>query len=747
MTLLVRLADIAPNQVALVGGKASALARLRGEGIPVPDAICVTTETYRRFVRDAGLTERILMELSRKPFAQMRWEEVWDAALRIRNLFLTTPWPAPLFAALSEGLADFAGEGPLVVRSSCPHEDSAGASFAGLHDSYVNVRGLGAVLDHIKLVWASLWSDGALLYRRELGGDVHLNAMAVIVQRLVEGDASGVAFSRSPHTDSEGVVEAVYGLNQGLVEGTIEPDRWRLDRETGALLEHREPSRRSYIGVENRGVRTFALPPSKAQTPPLALAEVASLFALARRLETLFGAPQDLEWTLSGGAIHALQSRPVTTLEAGEGNAGTAWYRSLHRSYDNLLALRERIETSLLPEMMRTADALAGVALGALSDDDLADEIRTRLEINERWVLIYWAEFIPFAHGVRLFGQVYNDAVKPSDPFEFTTLLTHTPLAGMERNRHLKELAAILRACIDGTAETGRGDRYVPPELEAPLAAFIETHGALPWLEGKGPRSTQIRESLVSLLWEMAAHPPAPEALPGEAPRLEARYLASFDEGERAYAKGVLELGRSSYRLRDDDNIYMGRLEVELLKAVDEGRMRLERVPDGAGSARLARELEQFALRTTVKSAPSGRPTTPPAVKARQIQGQPAGQGVALGRARVIRTPEDLGALKYGEILVCDVVEPNMTHVVPLVAGIVERRGGMLIHGAIIAREYGLPCVTGVPDATLRIETGDRVIVDGYLGIVTIGEAGSVVAPPISWGPGDHPPTTRGQTE
>jgi pyruvate,water dikinase len=104
-------------------------------------------------------------------------------------------------------------------------------------------------------------------------------------------------------------------------------------------------------------------------------------------------------------------------------------------------------------------------------------------------------------------------------------------------------------------------------------------------------------------------------------------------------------------------------------------------------------------------------------IKARQIVGQAAGLGVATGKARVILGPDDLFTLEKGEILVCDSVDPGMTFIVPLAAGIVERRGGMLIHGAIIAREYGLPYVTGVPGAAEWVKTGDTVTVDGFLGI------------------------------
>jgi phosphoenolpyruvate synthase/pyruvate phosphate dikinase len=110
-------------------------------------------------------------------------------------------------------------------------------------------------------------------------------------------------------------------------------------------------------------------------------------------------------------------------------------------------------------------------------------------------------------------------------------------------------------------------------------------------------------------------------------------------------------------------------------------------------------------------------------VKPRQLIGQPAAPGLISGKVRIIRSPEDLGHFKAGEILVCDAIQPNMTHLVPLASAIIERRGGMLIHGAIIAREMGIPCVNGVPNAADILENGELVTVDGHLGIVTVGAA------------------------
>jgi len=104
--------------------------------------------------------------------------------------------------------------------------------------------------------------------------------------------------------------------------------------------------------------------------------------------------------------------------------------------------------------------------------------------------------------------------------------------------------------------------------------------------------------------------------------------------------------------------------------------------------------------------------------RARQLQGQPASPGLATGTARVLHSQEDLADFQSGEVLVCDAIDPAMTFIVPLAAGIIERRGGMLIHGAIIAREYGIPCVSGITAAADIIKTGDRITLDGYLGLV-----------------------------
>lgn len=152
MNLILSGRDIGASDLKRVGGKAVALAALARAGLTIPDFFCLTTDAYQAFVGGPGLRERILMELHRKDFKQMRWEEIWDCATRIRNLFLSKTLPGDLEAALRRSVAERFAEQAVVVRSSAPEEDAAGSSFAELHASYVNIRGEEAVVEHIRSI-------------------------------------------------------------------------------------------------------------------------------------------------------------------------------------------------------------------------------------------------------------------------------------------------------------------------------------------------------------------------------------------------------------------------------------------------------------------------------------------------------------------------------------------------------------------------------------------------------------------
>jgi pyruvate,water dikinase len=713
-----------------VGSKAAALAIMHSSGLQVPRSLFVPAKLYRDFLHNTGLRDLILVELGRKAFEEMRWEEMWDTALRIRNLFLNTPIPAALKEEISHSVESTFHEVPVAVRSSALAEDTTGASFAGLHESYLNVRGAAEIIHHMVLVWASLWSDAALLYRQELGLSIDDSAMGVIVQEMIFGQKSGVAFGVAPDNAHHAIVESVYGLNKGLVDGDVEPDRWILDRNTGSVLSNTEVNREKFIRPTSSGVEVADLDGKRASLPPLDEKELAAVFDALRRLESLFGQPQDMEWTIQHDTLTVLQSRPVTT-RSDEDGENRAWYLSLRRSFSNLQELGDRIEGELLPAMEREAEALSNVDIQSMDNDALAREIEQRQAILDRWRNVYWEEFIPFAHGARLFGQVYNNRLHPQDPFEFIALLTSKSMMSVQRNQLLRRTAERIRPRLpELTTEEVLQDKELAPEIELLASEFSTLTNTM---YGDGEEKIALARLLIQLASQDASKTGAANM---EREELEKRYMQSFPDDERDYARELLELGRKSYRLRDDDNLYLGRIESELDRAMDQARSSLNEQCPSCKTCTNAEELIATLKGKTMEGngsdasvpgpneasedAATEVPEVAMRLQARQLKGQPAGQGLARAKARVVETNEDLFAFQSGEILVCDAIDPNMTFVVPLAAGIVERRGGMLIHGAIIAREYGLPCVTGIPDATRYIQTGDVITVDGYYGLVII---------------------------
>jgi len=718
--LTIGLESVGPELRMLVGGKALALSELIRLGHLVPRGLCITTEAYESYVRQTGLHEQIPMELGRKPLHEMRWEEIWDVSLRIRNAFLHRPLPDRLRRMLTRAIGPLLSRGAIVVRSSAPEEDSSARSFAGLHESYVNVTSLADALDRIRLVWSSLWSDAALMYRKELNLSVETSSMAVLIQEVVAGRSSGVAFSRDPGDASRSVVEAVHGLNQGLVDGSVQPDRWIFERRSGQILSHARPKREVFVAPGRSGVRIRRLGPRRADRRPLSDAEAHRVFRLARDVEGAFGVPQDVEWTWKGRRLVALQARPITTSSEARAGDRRAWHLSLRRSFENLCGLRQRIEHELLPAMDADARRMADVDLLPLSDGELLAEVTRRIALHTKWLDVYWSDFIPFAHGARLFGQFYNDAIRPSDPHEFTALLASVETISAKRNSALEQMAWRVREdgrMYGALCRAGTDDR--DPELDEMVDAFLLDFAEGP-LSALDP--VEARAAVCRILLNLTSCPSLKSLKrPRDREAMERQFLSALQEPDRAFAAEMLDLAKASYRLRDDDNVYLGRIVHELNRARAEGRRRGLPVPKPRYSADVLRPTAREDYGTAHPSHQAAEsPQAGFSVSPRQLIGQPASSGLADGKARTIRQAADLFQFEAGEVLVCDAVDPGMAFVLPIAGGIVERRGGMLVHGAIIAREYGVPCVTGVTDAVDRIPSGTHVTVDGYLGIVTV---------------------------
>lgn len=671
------------------GAKVVNLQRLDREGIPVPPTLFLPPEAYFAFVRHNGFTERV-RTMAEADMDGLRWEEIWDASLALRNMFLRGRIPDSIAVSLLDAVRTHLDNAPLAVRSCSRNEDS-GLSHAGMHETELNVHGRDEILRAVRIVWASLWSDRAMLYRKEMALRADASGMGVILQPMIPGRASGVMFTKDPTDESRLVIEAVSGLARDVVDDAVESERTLLARSTGEIVGRKSPGPQ----VVDNGL-------------------AAKLFRIARKVEEIFSTAQDVEWTMGEKGLVILQSRPITTLSERGDESGwdksdkRPWYLSLTRSHENLLHLRERIESAILPEMQEDSRRMKALDLEALSPEELKRELTTRKQRLDHWRDVYWRELIPFAHTVRQFGMLYNDAVTPDDPFEFTTLLSGQHLLAVERNALLEDMAELVRHDPKLAAELRGGRLPESGPYSDRLEAFMETFGDLAcstsWCD-EGPWGI-IRLTLDAV----PQHPRPGAAMRSE--ELEQRFLNAFPNERREFAASVLELARTGYRLRDDDNIHLGRIQARFNEALERARALGLELPETEPEAKKAMPKGlAWHERKAVSDESSG------------FTGWPAASGIARGPARVVMGPNDLFSFRKGEVLVCDALDPNMTFVAPMACAVVERRGGMLVHGAIIAREYGIPCVTGIPEATSRIRTGQWLMVDGFRGLVTMEDA------------------------
>jgi phosphohistidine swiveling domain-containing protein len=734
---IVPLAEAARAGDGLVGGKAARLGSLIQSGFTVPRGFCITIGAYEQFVAEAGLGDYVAMELGRKPLDAMRWEELWDAALRIRSAFLRADVPEAIAAQIRGALADHVGTGAVAVRSSAPGEDSPQLSFAGLHESIVGVHGDRAVLDAVQTVWSSLWSDAALLYRRELSLDPSRSRMAVLVQAVEPADCSGVAFGRDPRSPDadRAVIEAVPGPCALLVDGSMDPDRWILTRTSGELVEWR-PGRRG----------------SPEERPLLDAQDLEHLLGMLRRIETQFAWAPDVEWT--GRAPHTvvLQARPITSA-APDNKDERGWYLTLRPNLRRLSALAARVANDLIPALESEGARFAAHDLEVCSDAELAATLLERSDALRRWKDTYWDEFIPLAHGVRQLARYYTDAVRPDDPYEFVGLLKSENMLATRRNEAMGDLAAMLRgnaplrrAVSDARAALAGGEASRWRRTLEPVCGI---EGGAEFLAAVDSLSTRFMDVmygaerlldrpdlLLHTLLELADA--TPRGVGDVVARrgfgraeLETRLYEAVGTARRDEAVEVLRIGRISWRLRDDDNLLLSRVESQLNRAVAAaldrlratGRLRREPRPSDEMVRGIAAALRDPGAVLDLPAATPDDATveTPSQDTPRQLVGQPASPGLASGKVCRVMAVQDIGRFRAGNVLVCDAIQPMMTHLVPLAAAVVERRGGMLIHGAIIARELGIPCVNGIARAVEQLRDGDVVTVDGHLGIVTVG--------------------------
>lgn len=313
-SLVLRFQEMEKTQLLLVGGKGLNLGKLsKIQGIQVPEGFCVTTVGYQKAI-EQNETYHVLLDRLTMLKVEDR-DQIGEISRKIRQIITEVEIPSDVVKAVAHYLSQFGEEHAYAVRSSATAEDLPHASFAGQQDTYLNIIGKDAILQHISKCWASLFTERAVIYRMQNGFDHSQVYLSVIVQKMVFPQASGILFTADPITSNRKLlsIDASFGLGEALVSGLVSADCYKVREEE--IVEKRIATKKLAIyGRKEGGTETKQIDPDQQMSQTLTEQQILQLAHIGRQIEAYFGCPQDIEWCLADDTFYIVQSRPITTL-------------------------------------------------------------------------------------------------------------------------------------------------------------------------------------------------------------------------------------------------------------------------------------------------------------------------------------------------------------------------------------------------------------------------------------------------
>src|SRR5689334_1633764 len=824
--------DLDRTKFALAGGKGANLGELsRIEGIQVPAGFCVTTEAYKEFTASNKEFNSLVDHLATLQTHDTK--EISETSAKIRKLIEETSIPKHIEDEITRRLEQ---TNAYAVRSSATAEDLPTASFAGQHDTYLNIIGKEAVLKCIARCWASLFTERAIIYRLQNGFDHRKVYLSVVIQKMIFPKAAGVMFTADPITSNRKVlsIDASFGLGEALVAGTVNPDNYQV-RE-GTIITRKDQQTLS----DN---------------------EILELERLGRKIEAHFESPQDIEWCLADGVFYIVQSRPITTLfpipEAPD------LENHVYLSVGHQQMMTDAMKPLGISLFQLTAVRPMFTAGGRLFVD-VAQQLASPKSRKD--LLTLMGEHDPLMKDALTNIVEREDFIKPlPDDDKSASRRVPTPAKSDIDPSIVGDLIEKNQASIEHlkqTIQTRSGPDlidFILEDLKELQRVLFDPQGMTVIMSGMGA-SSWINEKMNEWLGEKNAADtlslsvpnnitsamglalldvadvirPYPEVIAylekvededflDELPKLEGgrevrNAIDAFLEKYGMRCAGEIDITKPRWKEKPATliPIILGNIKNfepnagarkfeqgrhEALKKEQELLERLKQLPDGDQKAAetkrtidqmraiigyreypkygkinryfvykqaLLKEAERLVkagviqdkediyyltfaeLREVVRTQVLDQSTIgkrkaehklfekliPPRVMTSEgeivtgsykqenlpagaIAGLAVSRGIVEGRARVISRMEDAD-LDEGDILVTAFTDPSWTPLFISIKGLVTEVGGLMTHGAVVAREYGLPAVVGVDHATRLIKDGQRIRVNGTDGHVEI---------------------------
>jgi pyruvate,water dikinase len=311
--LIKPFAKIGKKNAAIAGGKGASLGEMTQAGLKVPPGFVILAEAFDRFLEETDLTQELEAQLKKVNYQDVN--SVDGASSQIRALIAGAKMPADLAKDITQEFKKL--KSPFVaVRSSATAEDSSAASWAGELETYLNTTDK-TLLDNVKKCWSSLFTPRAIFYRHEKKMLKTKVSVAVVVQKMVDSEISGIAFTVHPVTQDRNqmIIEAGYGLGEAIVSGSVTPDSYVLEKKELSIIDiNIAEQTRKIIKGAGGGIKWVPVLKSFQEKQKLSGREIIELAKICLAIEKHYKFPCDIEWAQEKGKFYITQSRPITTL-------------------------------------------------------------------------------------------------------------------------------------------------------------------------------------------------------------------------------------------------------------------------------------------------------------------------------------------------------------------------------------------------------------------------------------------------
>ncbi len=307
-----KLRLLSKQDINIAGGKGASLGELTQAKFPVPDGFIILAPAFDKFLQEAGLDPKIKAII--KNIKSNDIDSVDTASKKIQNLILSADFPKSIATEIRREFSRLKTK-YAAIRSSATIEDSPTASWAGELESYLNTTETN-LLANTKKCWASLFAPRAIFYRLENNLRAAKISVAVVVQKMIQSEISGICFTAHPVTKNRGqmVIEAGYGLGEAIVGGIITPDTYIISKKDELILDKNISCQKKMITKGNDGNIEKQITTSKQEKQKLPDVKILKLAEICKKIENYYKSPQDIEWAFKSGKFYIVQSRPITAL-------------------------------------------------------------------------------------------------------------------------------------------------------------------------------------------------------------------------------------------------------------------------------------------------------------------------------------------------------------------------------------------------------------------------------------------------